>query len=804
MSTFLHDIRYGLRMLAKAPGVTILALLALAFGIGANTAIFSVVNAVLLRPLPYHDTEHLLAVSLVHQQSGPRGSPLSPADFLDFRAQNRTFEFAAFADDTFNYAGGETPEQIAGAWTTADFFNLLGVAPLLGRTFAPNEDTPGAEGVVVLREDFWRSRFNADPQIVGRAITLNSRQYTVVGVMPATFQFPDEKMQLWVGYQLQPPTRRGPFFLRGLVRYPATMSLEAARAELSQMATRVKESVPALPADYGYVSTPLTDWLVGDVRPALLVLLGAVGLVLLIASLNVANLLLSRAAARQREISIRAALGASRSRILRQFLTENLLLACAGGIAGLLLSIWGIDLLRAFGPDNVPRLHELRVDRAVLAWTALISLGSGILFGIAPAWHGTRMNLNDSLKEGGRTGGESVGARRLRSVLVVTEVALAMMLLIGAGLLIRSFVRLQQVHPGFSPQQLVTMQLSLPRVKYPERPQILTFYDRLLQRVTTLPGVRSAALTSSLPPDGLQVSDTFITDAMEPVEDSKAPMGAILFTTPGYFRTMGVPVVQGRDFTEGDSAESPRVAIISETLAKKFFPNQNPIGRRFKEGGIDRTGNPWAEVVGVVGDVKYEGLETPTAPTYYFPHAQHQIREMALVLSSSLPASSLAASVRAEVRTIDPEIPVAKVSTVEQLVSQSVAQPKFRTFLVGAFSAVAMLLAAIGIYGVVAYSVSQRTREIGIRMALGARPRDVLQLVVRQGMSLTVVGIVLGVIGALGLTRLTAKLLFGVGASDPATFVSISVLLAAIALLACYIPARRAARVNPMTALAHE
>ena len=397
MSTLVHDLRYGLRMLAKAPGVTILALLALAFGIGANTAIFSVVNAVLLRPLPYKDTEHLLALSMVHQQSGPRGSPLSPSDFLDFRAQNRSFEFAAFAEDTFNFAGGETPEQVAGAWATAEFFNVLGIAPMLGRGFSPDADAAGAEGAVVLREDFWRSRFNADPQILGRALTINSRQYTVVGVMPATFQFPDEKMQLWVAYQLQPPTRRGPYFLRGLVRFSGTV--EQARAELADMAARVKASVPGLPPEYGYVSTPLNEWLLGNVRPALLVLLGAVGLVLLIASLNVANLLLGRAAARAREISIRAALGASRARIIRQFLTENLLLACAGGVAGLLLSIWGIDLLRAFAPDNVPRLQEVRVDRAVLIWTALISLGSGILFGIAPAWHGTRMNLNDSLRK---------------------------------------------------------------------------------------------------------------------------------------------------------------------------------------------------------------------------------------------------------------------------------------------------------------------------------------------------------------------------------------------------------------------
>jgi putative ABC transport system permease protein len=658
--------------------------------------------------------------------------------------------------------------------------------------------------VVVLREDFWRSRFNADPQIIGRSITLNSRPYTVVGVMPARLTLPNDKMQLWVAYQFETQTARGPYFLRGLVRYPATMSLPQARAELNDIAARIKASVPEVPPTYAFVSTPLNEWLVGNVRPALLVLLGAVGLVLLIASLNVANLLLSRAAAREREISIRAALGASRGRIIRQFLTENLLLALAGGIAGLLLSIWGIDLLRAFGPANVPRLQEVRVDRVVLAWTALVSLGSGILFGIAPAWHGTRMNLNNSLKEGGRSGGEGFGARRLRSLLVVSEIALAMMLLIGAGLLIRSFVRLQQVHPGFQPEHIVTMQLAVSRVKYPERPLVADFYQRLLQRVNALPGVRAAALTLSLPPNGLQVSDSFLTDTIEPVDDSKAPVGPILATTPGYFRTMGVPILQGRDFTDHDKAGAAPVVIINETLARKFFANKNPIGARFKEGGTNRPDNAWMEIVGVVGDVKYEGLEVATAPTFYLPFAQAPFRQMSLVVSTALPAASVVSSIRAEIRALDPEVPVAKIHTAQQLVSQSIAQPRFRTFLIGVFSAVAMLLAGIGIYGVVAYSVSQRTREIGIRMALGAQRRDVLQLVVRQGMILTLIGVVLGVMGALALTRLTATLLFGVGATDPVTFIGISVLLSAIALLASYIPARRAATVNPMTALAHE
>jgi putative ABC transport system permease protein len=795
------DIRFGLRMLAKTPGVTLLALLALAFGIGANTAIFSAVNTVLLRPLPYKDSEHLLALSLVFQQLGPEGSTLSPSDFLDFHLQNRAFQFAAFGDNVFNFSDGETPEQISGSFATADFFSTLAVPPLLGRGFLPNEDKPGAERVAVLSEGFWRSHFNADPKIIGRAITLDGRHYTIVGVMPASFQFPNRTMQVWIAHQIEPPAHRGPYYLHGLIRFSGTR--EQARTELAAMAARIKAATPGLPAEYGFISTPLNEWLVGKVQPALLVLLGAVGLLLLIASLNVANLVLSRAAAREREISIRAALGASRARIIRQFLTENLILACAGGLAGLLLSFWGIDLLRAFGPQDVPRLQDVAVDRWVLGWTALVSLGSGILFGIAPAWHGMGLNLNDSLKETGRGATALGAANRLRSLLVISEIALSLMLLIGAGLLIRSFVRLQQVHPGFTAQQIVTMDLSIPRARYPEPPQIANFYNRLLQRVALLPGVTSAAMTCSLPPNGLQISDNFLAEGQPLVDDSKAPIGSALAITPGYFHTLGVPLLQGRDFTERDIKNAPPVVIINQTLARQFFGNANPLGKRLKEGGSDRKGNPWMEIVGVVGDVKYEGLGTPTAPAFYWPLDQGPLRSMSLVLRTTLPAESAAASVRAEMRQIDPDIPLARVNTIENLINESVAQPRFRTFLIAAFSAVAMLLASIGIYGVVAYSVTQRTHEIGVRMALGAQRHDVLQLVVRQGMVLALIGVVIGVIGALVLTRVIANLLFGVGPTDPLTFILVSVFLTLVALFASYLPARRAAKLDPVKALSH-
>jgi putative ABC transport system permease protein len=800
------DLRYALRQLIKSPGFTLIAVLTLALGIGANTAIFSVVNTVLLQPLPYKETNHLLALSLVFEQGGPEGSPLSPADVFDFQAQNRNrdFDFAGFSDNVFSYTGGSNPEQIAGAWTTADFFSTLGVAPLLGRGFLPNEDRAGGRSVVVLSENFWRSHFNADPQVLGRSINLNGLTRTIVGVMPASFQFPDRTMQLWVALPLETPTTRGPYFLRGLLRFPNEVSLEQARAELAAMASAIRRAHPELPPNYGYITTPLNDWLVGKVRPALLVLLGAVGLVLLIAALNVANLLLSRAATREREISIRAALGASRGRIMRQFLTENLLLAAAGGSAGLLLSVWGIDLLRTLGPDNVPRLQDVTVDRWVLGWTALISLGSGLFFGLAPAWQGSRLNLNAALKEGGRSGGEASGARRLRSGLVVCEVALAMMLLIAAGLLIRSFLRLEKVHPGFAKEQILTMQVPLPRAKYPEPALVVGFYDRLLQKVQTLPGVQAAALTSSLPPNGLEVSDTFLAEGQPAVDDAHAPLGSFLLTTPGYFSTLGVALQQGRDFNEHDTANSTPVVIINQTLARKYFPGQNPLGKRLKEGGTDRKGTSWMQVIGVVGDVKYEGLERPTAPAYYLPFQQNPMRDMFLVLHTGMKPSAIAASVRAAVRAIDPEIPVARVNTMRELVESSIAQPRFRTFLLGVFSALAMVLAAIGIYGVVAYSVAQRTREISIRMALGAQRRDVLTLVVRQGLILTLLGIGAGLVGAFLLTRLMESLLFGVVPSDPATFLGISLLLLAIAFLACYLPARRATKVDPMVALRYE
>jgi putative ABC transport system permease protein len=802
---WVRDVRFGLRMLRREPGFTAVAVLTLALGVGANTAIFSVVNAVLLRPLPFKDPERVVLVWLKGAEAaGGDRVPLSVLDFLDWRAQTHSFERVAFfSPASFNYVGGDTPEEVTGAVTSADFFNVFGARAELGRTFLPEEEKPGAARVVVVSHGFWQRRLGADPRAVGREITLDSNPYTVVGVMPAGFDFPREDVELWAAYQIQPPTRRGPYWLQGVARLREGVTLQQARAELNALPDPGRANQP--PQGERFNVLAVSDYLVGDVRPALLIMLGAVALVLLIAAANVANLSLARAASREKEFSIRAALGAGRARLARQLLTESLLLALTGGALGLLLALWGVKLLLALNPGQIHRLQQATLDWRVLSFTFAVSLLTGLFFGLAPALQASKPGLNETLKEGGRASTESRGRRRVRGALVVAEMALALMLLIGAGLLVRSFISLRGVDPGVNPAHVVTMQVGLPWTKYGKTEQRLSFYEQLLARVEGVPGVEVAALASSLPPDLETVSDNFSIEGQPPRPDRELPTGDLILVTPDYFRALGVPVLRGRAFTAADREGAPLVCLINQTLAREFFPGEDPLGKRLRQGGTDRPTNQFMEIVGVVGDVRYEGLNAKVQPAYYEPFAQTAWSDMSLVVrSATTDPLALVPAVRGELRALDPGLPLARVRTMDELMTRSVAQPRFRTLLLALFSAMALVLAGVGVYGVVSYTVARRTHEIGVRVALGAQLGDVLRLVVGHGMRLVAGGLLLGLAGALLLTRVMSSLLFGVSATDPLTFVCVPVLLAAVALLACLVPARRATKVDPMVALRYE
>jgi putative ABC transport system permease protein len=804
METLLQDLRYAVRMLLRNASFTAVAVLALALGIGANTAIFTVVNSVLIRPLPFPEPDRLLLTCGTNPGVGQERVPLCVADFLDWRAQNQVFEkLAAFSDNRFSYTGGESPEQFHGAWVTADFFEVLKEQPEMGRTFLADEDRPGHARVVIVSHSFWQRKLGADPGVIGKQITLNGNDFAIVGVMRQGFTFPEKDIELWAVEVLNPPARRGPYYMWGIGRLAPGATLPQARAEMDSIARRVQQDTRSTKNEWTFTAIGLTDRIVGDVRPALLVLMAAVVFVLLIASANVANLLLARATAREKEIAIRRALGASRARLIRQLLTESALLAVCGGAVGLLLAQWGVDALIAISPGDIPRLSEVRIDGRVLGFTFLISILSGLVFGLAPALQGSKLNLNESLKEGGRGNTEGFNRRRLRDTLVVAEVALSLVLLISAGLMIKSFLKLQSVSPGFDGDNILTMQLSLPRARYSNSNQTASFYQQLLGKVEALPGVQSAAISISLPPNNLEVSDNFsIEDHPTPAGESD-PVAPVIFISPKYFDTLGVPLLRGRFFADADKDGAPPVVIINQALAAQYFGEQDPVGRRFKQGTASG-GNPWMEIVGVVGNVKYTGLDAKEEPAYYEPHLQNPIRFMHLVVRGASDPMALLPAIRAEVWSLDKDLPVARVRTMSQLLSESVAQPRFRTLLLGIFSGVALLLAAVGIYGVMSYSVTQRTHEIGVRMALGANPADIVGMVVGQGLKLALAGAALGLAGAYAATRLLSSLLFGVSATDTVTFAGISALLTAVAVLASYIPARRATKVDPMTALRYE
>ena len=806
LETFWQDVRYGTRMLRKHPGFSFMAVLTLALGIGANTAIFSIVNGVLLRPLPYPEPDQLETV--FQQNNSMNRFGISVADFQGMEKEYAKIgNVAAFTHRAVTFIGGEQPEQIKATFTTAAFFKTLGVNPARGRAFVPGEDRPDKDPVVVISHGFWQRHLAGNAEAIGRRLTLDGVGYTVIGIMPPDFIAPTSTSpELWPILQLQTPKRRGPFTLGVIARRNTGVSEQQSRAELQRIAREVytqwDHTFPD--ANATYVSMPLKQALVGDIGTTLLVLLGAVGCVLLLASVNVANLLLARASTRQQEIAVRAALGAGRLRLVRQLFTESLLLAILGGAAGLLLAVWGVDLLLALSPETIPRMDQVKVDGFVLGFAALGTVFSCLVFGLVPALYNVNPDLGEPLKGGGRGSAEVPGRRRLRDLLVIAEFALALPLLVGAGLMLNSFMRLQQVKPGFEPDHLLTMQLPLPALKYPEDEQAANFHQEMMRRIQTLPGVKSASISTDLPLDGGHTNNFNLEIRPTPPGKSEE-VAEFSSVSPEYFRTLGIPLLKGRYLSEQDNADAPLVMVISETMARRYFPNEDPIGMRLKTGGCT-TDCDWTTIVGVVGDVKNEGLGAEIAPAMYCPFTQESfnIRTMTLVLRTDVDPTSFVAAVRREVNSLDPDLALANIRTMDQLMSKSLGRSRYRGVLLGIFAIVALILAMIGIYGVIAYAVSQRTREIGIRIALGAQKRDIFRMVVGHGLTLSLIGVVIGVAASLILTRYLASLLYGVSSTDPTTFTSVVILLITVALLACSIPARRATRVDPMNALRHE
>ncbi|HET9525836.1 MAG TPA: ABC transporter permease [Pyrinomonadaceae bacterium] len=814
MQNLIQDIRFGLRMLLKSPSISIVATIALALGIGANTAIFSVVNAVLLRPLPFPNPDSLVSLFETDRQRGLQRGSHSYPNFFDLRDQNTVFErIAPYYSGSFIMTGRGEPVRLEGAVATADLFPLLGIAPLHGRTFVAEEDKPSTTGrVVILSQQLFQRRFNSDLSILNQTITLDGRPFTVVGVMPATFEFPiqNEPVDLWTTIAgdaagKTPVTgQRGAHFLRVIARLKPGVTEEQAQSEITAIAARLEQQYPDENTNKSLRLESALAAMVGDVRPALFILLGAVACVLLIACANVANLLLARATSRHKEMAIRSAMGASRMRVIRQLLTESVLLSLVGGAVGLLLAVWWSDLLVALGKEDIPRAVEVRIDWRVLGFTVGVSVLTGLIFGLVPAFQSSKSELVDALKEGGRTTGESARRNPMRSALVVTELAVAMVLLICAGLLIQSLWRLQRVNSGLQPQNVLTFNLGLSEVKYNYARQSQFFAD-LKSRLESAPGVQSASSIFPLPLGGDRFSISFQIEG-RPVSPKDEPSGDFFTTGIGYFRTMGIPILKGRDFDSNDRHGSTPVIIITETFARQYFPNEDPIGKRVHPGvsSIEDEESTMREIVGVVGDVRNRALNTDPRPAYYVPQTQVPFSQMVMVVKTETEPRSLISAATKEVAAMDPDLPLFGVKTMEEYLSASVAAPRFNTTLLSIFAGVALVLTVVGLYGVMSYSVAQRTNEIGIRIALGAQGRDVLMMIVKQGSRLILIGLAIGLFGAFVVTRLVASLLFGVTAKDPFTFAAVAMLLAIVALLACYVPAWRAARVDPMVALRHE
>jgi putative ABC transport system permease protein len=799
MSTLTQDLRFALRSLFKKPTFTIVAVLSLALGIGANTAIFSVIDAVLLRPLPYAGPGQL--VDLYESSQNVDYGSVSPANFRDWREQNHTFSrLAGYFSGTVNLQGVSDPERLSAEYASDNIFDLLGVRPMLGRAFLPGEDRDNASRVAVLSEEFWRRRFGADPNTIGKTITLSGDPYTIVGVMPARFRFPAiVTRDLWLPLQLHPEqyAQRGSHWLNVIGRLKAGVALPTAEAQLRQIAARLAAQYPDLQKGRSASMTPLRQDLTSNVRPALLVLLGAAALVLLIACANVANLLLARASDRRREVAIRLALGAGRGRLIRQFLTESLLLSLAGALVGLLLAYAGAGALLKLGGSAIPFGADVGFDPTVFAFLLIVAVGTGVVFGLAPALQATQVDLQGDLKEGGGKGSAGRDRQRFRNLLVVGETALALVLLVSAGLVMRAFLKLQNTDTGMVTHNVLTMHLSVPQTY--DSTVSTHFYQPALQRIEAIPGVRAVGLISLLPLQESYSNGTVGIVGRKPDKPGNEPFAESRRVSAGLFPALGIRIIRGRNFTQQDRDGTEPVVIVNHAFASKYFPNSDAIGQR-----IMVSDSASAPIVGVVADVRESRIDWPSAPTLYYSFLQAPRNDMTLVISTTVDPTSITNAVRAAIHSVDRNQPVYNVKTMNDVVAASVSNTRFSFWLLGTFAAIALALAAVGIYGVMSYVVTQRTREIGIRMALGARHSAVTQLIVRHGMSLAIGGLAIGTIIALALTRVLASMLYGASATDPATFAGVALLLGVVALVASYVPARRAAAVDPVIALRSE
>jgi len=792
----------------KRPGATAIALVTLALGIGVNTAIFSAVDSILLRPLPFKDTERIVSVWEQTPSLGIQQNQAAPANFFDLRTQNQSFEaLGAYGPLDINLTGAGDPERLDGQLVTANVFSILGVAPALGRTFLPNEDQPGQEHVVVLSDALWQRRFNRDPSIINRNIALNGETFTVVGVMPRGFFFPVRETELWTPWAMEPDqaSGRGDHYLWLVARLKTGVSIERANADLAAIGQRLATEYPRTNEGLGFIARSLHRDYVGDLRLPMLILFGAVGLVLLIACANVANLLLAQATTRRKEIAIRIALGARRWTIVRQMLVESLLLASGGGLLGVVGAYWGVEALTKFLPESLSKLQGVNIDARVLLFTLGVSLLTAVVFGGVPALLASRTTPGATLSDVARDMAGGTSGRHVRRLLVVSEVALAVVLLVSAGLLIRSFQLLRQVEPGFNPENALTMRMVLPFPKYAKKEARSAFYDEVLRQVKETPGVEAAGMITFMPLSFSGMNFSFSVEGRAAPSDMNLPFALFRVVSPDYFRAMGIPLLRGRYFEKQDSPDTTPVTLINRRLAEQYWPGEDAIGKRLKVGPADSP-NAWLTVVGVVGNVRQTGLQVQKLE-FYVPYVQERRSFMAprdLVVRTKADPAVIAAAVRKAVWSVDKDQPVSNVRTVNEVFSAAISQERFQALMLGLSAALALVLACVGLYGVISYSVVQRTHEIGVRMALGAQPVDVLSLVIRQGMSLTFVGLVVGIVAGTFVTRVLTDMLFGVTPRDPLTFAGVPVLLLIVAFLACYIPAQRATRIDPLEALRYE